>query len=112
MTLLTNLLISVVGFASLINEADAKKKHWKVSRSKHHFLKGFGEEEETVGLGLPEVSVDEFSEKTFQNYADHFNKDANKNKMKKNNSYRQRYWENTSHFDEWEGPVVLYLCGH
>ena len=56
-----------------------------------------------VGCDLPQVNVDSFVEKTFDNLVDHFNAQDDR-------TYKQRYWVNDD-FYTGEGPVFVYICG-
>merc|ERR1712032_1510079 len=71
-------------------------------------LEFFGAEEEPdyEGKGLPQINVDDFVEKTFDNLVDHYN-------MQDDRTYKQRYWINDKYFEEGheKGPIFLYICG-
>ena len=56
-----------------------------------------------VGCDLPQVNVDSFVEKTFDNFVDHFNAQDDR-------TYKQRYWVDDD-FYTGEGPVFVYICG-
>merc|ERR1712032_314792 len=56
-------------------------------------LEFFGAEEEPdyEGKGLPQINVDDFVEKTFDNLVDHYN-------MQDDRTYKQRFWINDKYF--------------
>ena len=56
-----------------------------------------------VGCDLPQVNVDSFVEKTFDNMVDHFNAQDDR-------TYKQRYWVSDEYWKE-DGPIFVYICG-
>ena len=52
---------------------------------------------------LPNIDLDQFEEKKFTNYIDHFN-------FLDTRTYEQRYWISNQYWDG-EGPIFLYICG-
>jgi hypothetical protein len=53
---------------------------------------------------LPTIDPSSFTEATFSNRQDHFD-------YINDLTYEQRYWNNAEHFDETDGPCVIYICG-
>jgi|688.fasta_scaffold1116476_1 hypothetical protein len=53
---------------------------------------------------FPNIDVNDFELKTFNNYVDHFN-------FQDNRTYAQRYWVNDKYFTDPSGPNLIYLCG-
>ena len=58
------------------------------------------------GSDLPDINVDDFYEKTFDNLVDHYN-------MQDDRTYKQRYWINDEYFNKGDkkGPIFIYICG-
>lgn len=53
---------------------------------------------------FPEVDVSDFTELTFDNLVDHFNR-------QNADTYKQRYWINDKYWTDDDGPNFIYLCG-
>ena len=55
---------------------------------------------------MPQINVDDFVEKTFDNLVDHYN-------MQDDRTYKQRFWINDKYFKEGKekGPIFIYICG-
>mmetsp|Transcript_44290 Transcript_44290/g.60069 ORF Transcript_44290/g.60069 Transcript_44290/m.60069 type:complete len:128 (-) Transcript_44290:1085-1468(-) len=52
----------------------------------------------------PDIQVDDFEEKTFDNLIDHMN-------YQDTRTYKQRYWINDKYWNKETGPVFIYICG-
>ena len=55
------------------------------------------------GCDLPQVNVDSFKEKTFDNLVDHYNAQDDR-------TFKQRFWVNDDYWTG-SGPLFVYICG-
>ena len=71
-------------------------------------LEFFGVEDDVYyeGKDLPQIDVNDFEEKTFENLVDHYN-------MQDDRTFKQRFWINDKYFKEGKekGPIFIYICG-
>ena len=60
-------------------------------------------DQDYYGNDLPDINVDHFEERWFENWVDHYNAQDDR-------TFKQRWWVNDDYWTG-DGPLFLYICG-